>query len=144
MLLLVSMSAVAQAQTCLVLQLRDGSKQSFVLEEKPEVTFGNQKVRVSTAKVETAVAMTEVQDFHFAEAESGIPAMMADECRMSYAAGVVTLCGYEGTVTLTDVDGRRLRSVQAKAGQSVTLDLSQEAGRVFLLQMGRRSVKLMK
>lgn len=144
MLLLVSMSAAAQAQTCLVLQLRDGSKQSFVLEEKPEVTFGNQKVRVSTAKVETAVAMTEVQDFHFAEAESGIPAMMADESRMSYAAGVVTLCGYEGTVTLTDVDGRRLRSVQAKAGQSVTLDLSQEAGRVFLLQMGRRSVKLMK
>lgn len=130
------------AQNCLVLLLRDGSQYSYLLAEKPLVTFADGDVKVHAAILQTSVPLAEVQNFHFADAESGIPALSDNECRIAYTDGVVTVEGCKGNVSLFDLNGRLLQTIQAKEGQPVSFDLTQQSAQVFVLRAGRQSVKL--
>lgn len=132
------------AQNCLVLLLRDGSQYSYLLAEKPQVTFTGGEVKVQSASLQTSVPLSEVQNFHFADAESGIPALTDNECRIAYTDGVVTVEGCEGNISLFDLSGRLLLSSQSVDGQPVTFDLKQQTAPVFVLRAGRQSLKLMK
>lgn len=133
----------AWAQTCLVVELRDGNVYSYQLDQKPTVTFHDSQIHIESAAVETDVPMADVLNFHFADAESDMRSVAANEMRITYVGGRVTVTGFEGRVALYDLNGRCLQSAESKAGGSVGFDLGSESGSVFLLRAGRQCVKLM-
>ena len=79
LLLLLTFSATAFAQSTLVIELRDGSNATFLLSEMPRITFAGEEMNINSSTNAIDFLRSDVKKYHFTEEPViDTPASIAD------------------------------------------------------------------
>ncbi len=143
------MLSFAEEQNILTLVFNDGHKQTYVLADKPKVTFDATTLYVKALEVVDEYAMSDVHKFTFDKGEpDAIAAVAADECRLTYVDGrTVSLEGLTAgcAVRLFDTAGCAVAAAKADAAGFAELSLDGRQAGVYVLHVeGGRSFKLVR
>lgn len=127
LLLFIGLAHCLATDNMLVVLKTDGSTLSFVLSSKPELTFQNGSLQIVSTGETTTVALTDVVNFHFAEAPTAISDVKQNEVRI-VRCGNDELQIYGANVNardvqVFDVSGKRINATcsQINGGVSVSL-----------------------
>lgn len=140
-------TAAAEAEMLIVI-MQDGTQHSYVLTDKPKVTFDGTQMNINSAQLSDAYTISEVKKFVFADDASAIAPVAAGEQRVTFTDGTnVVLEGLNaGTqVSLYDLAGHALATVKANGEGQATLSLETQAAGVYVVSVsGGKSFKLLK
>ncbi len=130
----------AQAETCLVLQMRDGQTHSYALSQQPALTFSEGAMTLKTSEAEASFLLAEIENYHFDQEETELRATSSNERRFSYIGGNIEVEGSQDPVVLSDLNGRILHT--SARGESFKFDLQRQPQGTYLLRIGSQSIKL--
>ncbi len=123
--------------SALLITFHDGTTASYVLSEKPRVTFGDGTLQIATSDASTEYARADVSRFTFIDAtEAGISQPTADRIAFEYRDNTVRVSGapievYAADGTLVDKGFN-------------TLSLANHSPGVYLVKVNRQVIKVMK
>ena len=129
------------AQNALVLETNDGETYSYVLANKPQLTFNATEMLISSDDASASFTRTDIKNFRFEEVANAIKDVKADGQRMSYLHGVVTVDGTD-KVILYDISGRQIITKKAAGNGSVTIDLTNQPQGTYIVRSGKQSLKV--
>lgn len=141
LLLSVMGSLKASAQNALVIETNDGKTYSYVLAKKPQLTFNDTEMLISSADASASFVRTDIKNFRFEDVADAIKDVKADGQRMSYLHGVVTVDGAENVI-LYDISGRQIMTKKAAGNGSVTIDLTNQPQGTYIVRSGKQSLKV--
>ena len=122
--------------THLIVHFKDGSKTSFVLADKPAVSFVDNNVRIRAQHVDTDFDAATVVKFSFGDETSSIRKVEADEIRFTIPdADHLTVEGLKAgeAVTVVSIEGRIVRVMRADAAGPAQIELTELAGGVYII-----------
>ena len=70
--MLLFVCATAFAQSALVVELRDGSSATFLLAEKPRVTFAGEQMDIVSSSASMEINRSDVKNWHFESATTSV------------------------------------------------------------------------
>lgn len=144
--LLLGLMSINAAATHLTVELKAGNKYSFLLADKPVITFSNGDLVVN-GDAETSYSIDGVKNFHFTEGDaSGVESLSVGDIRIvSLDNATIQVQNLEksSVVTLVNVSGVVLSSVKADAEGYATVSLPQAKG-VYVLSVGAKSFKIIR
>ena len=140
LILFVVGSLKASAQKALVLETNDGKTYSYVLAKKPQLTFNDTEMLITSADANASFVRKDIKNFHFEDA-TAIKDVVKEGQRMTYLGGVVTVEGADNVV-LYDISGRQIMSKRSAGGESVTIDLSSQPRGTYIVRSGKQSLKV--
>ena len=144
--LLLGLMSLNAAATHLTVELKAGNKYSFLLADKPVITFAGGALVVN-GDAETSYSIEGVKNFHFTEGDaSGVETLSSGDIRiLSLDDATIQVQNLEqkSLVTLVNVSGVVFSSVSADAEGSATVSLPQAKG-VYILTAGGKSFKVIK
>lgn len=144
--IMLGMTQLNAEPTHLTVELKAGDKYSFLLADKPVVTFKSGDLVVN-GDSETSYSIEGVKNFHFTEGEaSGLETLSSGDIRISSLDGStiqVQNIGKESIVTLVNVSGVLVSSAQSDSEGSATISLPQSKG-VYILSVAGKSLKIIK
>ncbi|MCM1484509.1 MAG: T9SS type A sorting domain-containing protein [Muribaculaceae bacterium] len=142
------MAANAETQnegaTQLTLVHSDAKESHFLLSDKPEITFDDVYMHVSSSNAQVSVERAALSHFHFTKAApAAIEGIAADDFTFSYVNNVVTVSGEGVTgVKIFDINGRCVKEAAAVSGVA-TVDLSTLTRGVYVVVIpGKEAVKV--
>lgn len=143
------LSAMAVEQSLLTIVFHDGNKQSYVLTERPKVTFDATSLFVTGTTVSDTYRIAEVDKFVF---DKGNPTDIRDvasgEVRLTFVDGEnVLLEGLQpsAVVRLFDISGKSLASLKATADGKASVSLEGGEAGVYVVSISDgRTFKVMK
>lgn len=102
-----------ELKDCLIVHLQSGNKVSYVLEDKPVVTFEGDKLHVQAAAVSDDHRLADVARFTFDKA-SGLGEIAAGDRRITVNDNIVLLEGFTpgSSASIADMQGRVLVSTR--------------------------------
>lgn len=133
----------ASAQNGLVVETNDGMTYSYVLAEKPRLSFNDTDMIITSADADASFARTDIKNFRFEDVETGIAEMKANSQRMTYLNGIVTIEG-NGPVSLYDTAGRQLMSGKASDSESVSINTNAYPQGTYIVRCGKQTMKIKK
>lgn len=136
----------ANAEHALVVQLVNGSTQSYVLANKPEITMADGMMNVTSTDVSSAYKMTSVTDYHFVEVPaSQIQQVNASELRfVRQSKDQISIYGNSGTVTVYDANGKQQSAVITVGGTEKDINLSSMPKGMYIIKTDSQSYKITK
>lgn len=141
MLLIACGTSMAFADTSLVVNMKSGAKHTYVLSDKPKITFEGTELSIVAPSAQTTLSLADVEKFYFDDTATGISTPAKGNSTFRYVDGELTVMGAEGTVTIVDSTGR---TVYSSRGETVNFDMNTQPAGVYIVNMGKRSVKIMK
>lgn len=131
-------AGAAFAGSYLVVHFADGSTTSFVVDDKPRVTFGDDRMSIRSAEIVTDYAVADVKKFEFSDKSSD--AMLeagGQEVRYTFTDAATLradgLRAGERVSVVSAADGRQAATFQADADGSLVIDLSPLAAGVYVV-----------
>ena len=117
LLLLFFAGATAFAQSALVVDLRDGSSATFLLDEKPRVTFAGRQINIVSLYASMEFERSDVKNWHFTDNYTSIDVVDLD-AKFTVDGKTLVINGVkDGTaITLYNVSGVVVRQSTAIAG----------------------------
>lgn len=143
-----TISAAAADNTMLTVILTDGTQQSYVLADRPRVTFDESQMHIDAAQLSDTYAISAVKKFVFADDATAIADVVAGEQRLTFVDGKNVLL--EGlapgtTVALYDLSGHTLATTQVGAEGKASVSIEQQKAGVYVVGVaGGKSFKLLK
>ena len=146
MLAVFAVCLMTNAEHKLVVQLVNGTTQSYVLAEKPEITMTDSKLKVSSPFVSSEYAIASVTDFHFEElSATAVNQVGKDELRfVRQSNDHVTLYGAAGNVSVYDESGCKQPSAVSTSGEQTDINLSSMPKGMYIIKTNRQSFKITK
>lgn len=126
----------ASANTHLIIHFKDGSATSFVLADKPSVTFEDKYLRVHAKQVDTDFELANVAKFVFGDGTSSLETIEAQEVRFTIPdCDHVTVSGLKcgETVRAISIDGRIQATVRASEDGYAELNLTDLAKGIYVI-----------
>lgn len=122
------------AATALSVNLRDGTKATYTLSEKPRVTFDGDRLSINAGNASTSYLLADVKTFTFTD-DAGIDDVLAgSDIVYSYDGNAVSCPGHEIRVF-------SLAGVQLVAGHD-TVSLESLARGVYVVVAGKQTLKI--
>lgn len=139
----------ADEQNILTLVFGDGTRLSYVLADRPKVTFDDTRLYVNAAAVDDDYELASVHKFLFGKGEpTSIAGVSAGESRLTYVDGEnVGLSGLASgaNVSLFDASGACLGVVRADNNGNACFSLAGRKAGVYVVAIeGSRSFKILK
>lgn len=139
----------AEEQNILTLVFGDGTRLSYVLADRPKVTFDDSHLYVNAAAVADDYDLSAVRKFLFGKGEpTSIAAVSAGESRLTYVDGEhARLSGLKSgsNVSLFDASGACLGVVRADTEGCAEVSLAGRKSGVYVVAVdGGRSFKILK
>lgn len=125
---------LAAAQTGLRLTLADGSQPTYILDEKPTVTFEGENVLISTPDAETAYPRAQVVSFTFADDTSVANLPVESQSVLRYTGKTAEAEGQ--AIRVYDLGGREVRSASDR------VSLEGLAAGIYAVTAGKQSIKI--
>lgn len=146
LLAFLAFNLATNAEHALVVQLVNGSTQSFVLADKPEITMTNGMMNVTSADVSSAYKMTAVTDFHFTDIPATeIQKVNANELRfVRQSNDLIRIYGNSGTITVYDTNGQRQPAAITAGGNEKDINLSSMPKGMYIIKTNSQSYKITK
>lgn len=143
------LSASAVTQNLLTIVFNDGQKQSYVLAEKPKVTFDASSLYVNATEVSDTYTLADVHKFVFEQGEpAAIPEISADECRLTFIDGAnILLQGHKAgsSVRVIDTAGHILLFTATDDAGCVNISIADFRVGVYIIATSDgKSYKIMK
>ena len=137
----------AQEKNVLVIRLTDGGTHTFILSEKPVVTFPDGNVVVN-GSASTTYTRSEVEKFSFEYIDpNGIESISKDNVIFYYVDGEnVRISGLKDmtTVSVTSLDGKIISTQKCDGTGIVTISLGNQPKGIYIISYEGRSVKIKK
>ncbi|MCM1347889.1 MAG: hypothetical protein NC338_00635 [Firmicutes bacterium] len=116
----------AGAASFLTLHMANGSKTSFVIEEKPHISFSDSKMHIRSNELVTDYDLASVAKFTFDDLSNISSAVSENEVRFTYLGTSLSAAGLTPgeTVMLATIDGRIALTANAHSDGSLNIDLS--------------------
>ena len=144
--LILGMTQISAASTHLTVELKAGSKYSFLLADKPVITFSSGDLVVN-GESETSYSIEGVKNFHFTEGDlSATENLPKDAIRiisLDNSTIKVENIGKESIVTLVNVSGALISPSKSDSEGTATVSLPQSKG-VYILSVAGKSFKIIK
>lgn len=144
-MLFVSM-AIHAAGTCLIVEMKDSNKFSFLLAEKPVITFQNGDLVVNGSS-STSYAISNVKNYHFEEKISSSVGVAAEkELRIVYLdenSIQVQNAEANAQVTVFNVAGVVFSNQYADAEGTAIVQLPSQKG-IYIVKVGSQSFKVIR
>ncbi len=137
----------AQTNRMLVLELFAGTTNSFLLAEEPVITFSDGYIDVSSESTSVYYKLSEVANYHFEDASTGIKAVEADEIRVvSINADKVSIEGLDGNgvVRVFDTTGMQMPVAATHNGTYTEVSIGTLPAGVYIIKAGNQSLKIRK
>jgi len=144
--ILLSSAIYAQEKNALVIKLTDGNTHTFVLSEKPVVTFPDENIAVN-GSASTTYLRSEVEKFYFVDDGSGIESIGNDNVTFYYVDGEnVRISGLKDktTVSVASLDGKIISTPKCDGTGSVSISLENQPKGIYIISFGGRNVKIRK
>lgn len=133
LLLIVLLPAIASADDVkkhrMIVNLKSGEKVSFVVSEKPEVTFDGDNFCVKTTKSTFDYQRSAINDFYFEESSTGIEAF-------EYVGN--------GLVTIYDMSGHIVTTLKGDSPKVAKLLIDSFKPGMYIIKIGNQSIKYLK
>ncbi len=145
------MYAQEEKNQALIVQLRNGGEDAFVLSEKPVVTFPNNIMLIYCDKFETTYYRSEIMRFYFEDVNSddsrvvGIESIDKDNISFYYVdENNVRITGLKDktAVSVASLDGKIILNQKCDASGNVTISLDNMPKGIYVISFGSRSVKI--
>ncbi len=144
-MLFVSM-AIHAAETCLIVEMKDSNKFSFMLAEKPVITFQNGDLVVN-GSASTSYAISNVKNYHFEESiANSVETAVENELRIVYLdenSIQVQNAEANAQVTVFSVAGVAYSNQYADAEGTATVQLPSQKG-IYIVKVGNQSFKFIR
>lgn len=123
------------ARECLVLHLNSGAKVSYVLADKPVVTYQGSSLHVSSASLNDEHPIADIDNFTFEKQTSAVGTIGADEIRITVTCEALTIQGLDdgACVTLADIQGRVLAYATADADGLASISTMRYPAGVYIV-----------
>lgn len=146
MALVLGMMHLNATPTHLTVELKAGDKYSFLLADKPVVTFSSGDLVVN-GESETSYSIEGVKNFHFTEGEASASENLSKEAMRIISLDDATIrvenIGSQSIVTLVNVSGALTGSSKADSEGTATVSLPQAKG-VYILSAAGKTFKIIK
>ena len=136
-----------EVDNTLVVKLKNGAETTFVLKDKPNVTFEGTDLKVVTEKETVAFALSDVLRFTYIKKNpSGIDEKVVDPTEVGYKDGVLVISQLKqgASVDIYSLDGKLLRQLTAHRSGTYRLNLSELPKGVYLVKADNVTYKIMK
>ena len=143
-LLCCGLPAFAQsAATMLVVTQTDGTKSTFPLSEKPEITFSGNDCVFKSTEAELTVSRANIADFHFIKQSTAINGPETDGIYAEIIApGTVLIRGVEpADVSVFDVNGTAVRADISGTKEALAVSVANLVPGVYILKFASYSLK---
>ena len=135
-LLCAAASSAFAASNALRVELTDGTTSTFVLSEKPKVTFSGSQMNIATADASASFERADVKAMNFTDA-SGIADVKGDsDFLYKYDGETFEAPGLE--ISVYSIDGK------LSAGGLDSVSLSDLPSGVYAVKAGDRTIKILK
>ena len=139
-------AADGESAEILVLKFADARTVKFLLADKPEISFADGKLIVTSQSLTTNYEQSQVVEFHFTSVALGVDKNIADDFSFSYLDNTsVSVSGtHARSVSLYDISGRLVKRQHVEQG---CVNVSREGctpGTYILNLEGEHSFKIVK
>lgn len=144
LLLFFSVRLSAREYKALVVEMRDGSTASFLLAEKPKITFAGELMNIVSSASGMEFARADVRKYSFVDAPTSV-----DEAIVSPEAVIdgntVVVCGVpDGTAVGVYTVGGAAVMQSTAVGGSCTLSLENLSAGLYIVNYNNTSIKYLK
>ncbi len=147
MLLALPIGMLADNQNTLIVKTKDGAQTTFVLQDKPRVTFEGTDLKVVSDKETVAFALADVLRFEYVKKDAlGIDEDVVDPTGVSYQGGVLVISQLRqgASVAVYTLDGKLLRQLTASHSGTYRLNLSALPTGLYLVKADNVTYKITK
>ena len=138
----------AEEQTALILQLNDGTTNTFFLSDKPLVTMPGDSVSVVSNHVNVSYDRKEVKKFYFTQADpDGIGQIIEDSFVFNFSDdNTIYVQGLKEntSVFITSLDGKNTAQLKCDASGNITILMSDYPDGVYVITIGNKKIKIKK
>ena len=138
---------LADNQNTLIVKTKDGAQTTFVLQDKPRVTFEGTDLKVVSDKETVAFALADVLRFEYVKKDAlGIDEDVVDPTGVSYQGGVLVISQLRqgASVAVYTLDGKLLRQLTASHSGTYRLNLSELPTGLYLVKADNVTYKITK
>ena len=147
LLLALPIGMLADNQNTLIVKTKDGAQTTFVLQDKPRVTFEGTDLKVVSDKETVAFALADVLRFEYVKKDAlGIDEDVVDPTGVSYQGGVLVISQLRqgASVGVYTLDGKLLRQLTASHSGTYRLNLSELPTGLYLVKADNVTYKITK
>ena len=147
-LMLFSASLFANiGKNILRVELKDGTKNEYILEERPQIKFAGEKAVFYCNDVVTEYFKDNIERFAFICDETGISELNAGDTRISYIGDKVLLEGVSesNNISVYSLDGKKQQIAISKVGQIIEMSLLNLSKGSYIISLSnKQSFKVLK
>ena len=141
-------SAVASGSSALTIHVTDGSKVTFLLSERPAVTFSDGYLLITSDDADASYPLSDVIKFTFGDIDdedTGIDSLPVDETTFGYDGGAIVVTGLNSgsTAKVYTIGGMMVHSESISDG-SWTYSLSSLSSGIYIININGKSFKISK
>lgn len=114
---------------CMVVYLKSGDQVRFLVSEKPQITFENDVLRISSNTSTIDYIRSDVDEFYFEEIETGIETL-------EYVG--------DGVVSIFDMSGQLITTLRGETPQVAKFLLNSFKPGLYIIKIGNQSIKYLK
>lgn len=127
----------------LVVTFSDGSHQTFLLADLPDVRMANDKMTITAGSTTAEYDLYTVKTFTFGTATTGVKAI--EEARMTVQGDALIVPSAKAKVSVYSIDGAAVDAKVSRGSGTTTVDLgSLPTGRVYIINADGKSVKILR
>lgn len=135
-------------RSVLFVVLKNGNTHSFLLSEKPEITFAESAFVISTATTTLRYDRTEIEDFHFIDSSVGIEDVKENEMRIIRQNNNIQILGLQSDykpIRVYNINGILCEPSIELTDSFANISLSNLAPNTYIIKLGNnKSIKIIK
>ena len=138
-----------QTSLCAVVQQTDGTKTEFMLNEQPQITYGEGVVNVSTSTTTLEFKASQVMRVYMTKKSSDVQGISATKsnqnvARVAITPAAATVTGLEpdSDAALYTADGRQLKAAKAAADGTLSFPMPTKSQGVLIVKTKNQSFKI--
>lgn len=132
-------SAKAADGKSLFVSFNDGSRIEFALSTLPEVTFGNDKMTVTSTATTASYELWKVSTFTYGTT-TGIK--QVENNKFAFEGDRIIVDGTNNKVSAFALDGKAIKLSPITAGDKTIINLSELTHGVYIIKINNKSIKV--
>ncbi len=136
----------AEGPVTLVVLTRDNAQHTFVLADKPEVTFEGTDLVVTCVSSTTTFALPDVIRFTYLNATDAVEEITKDQTKVNFKDGMIVVSGLKAnaTVAVYSIDGKLVARLTARDTGTYSLNLTDLPTGVYIVKADCVTYKIAK
>lgn len=141
-----TLHAADEVETLIIL-MKNGSENAFLLKDKPKVTFEGTSLKVSAATGDVSFALADVMRFTYAKkSTSGISEQVENPTGVSFEGDVLVISQLKAntTASIYALDGKLIRQLKPQRAGTYRISLSELPSGLYLVKADNVTYKITK